>query len=179
MSKKKTVVINIIGAPGSGKSTFASKLFYEMKIRNFDVELIGEYAKELVREERHATFDDELYIFAKQNHRIFRCNGKVDYIITDSPIIQKLYYQPKELDFKHLVVDTHNMYENFNIFLARDLETYETNGRNQTKEESAHIQNELKTLLNTYDILYNLHDGMLTDDQIVQHIILALEARKK
>ena len=89
-----TYVINLIGSPGSGKSTLAALLFGEMKKLGYSVDLVTEYAKELVWEERNATFDDELYIFAKQNHRIFRLNEKVDFIVTDAPLLQKLYYMP-------------------------------------------------------------------------------------
>ena len=44
----KTIVINLIGSPGTGKSTLASELFSKMKWQGYDVELVSEYAKELV-----------------------------------------------------------------------------------------------------------------------------------
>ena len=42
----ETIVINLIGAPGTGKSTVASELFSKMKWSGYDVELVSEYAKE-------------------------------------------------------------------------------------------------------------------------------------
>ena len=56
----KTTVINLIGSPGTGKSTIAAELFARMKWLGFDVELVSEYAKELVWEQRHETFKNEL-----------------------------------------------------------------------------------------------------------------------
>ena len=91
----KTVVINLIGSPGTGKSTLASELFSKMKWQGYDVELVSEYAKELVWEERTETFKNELYLFAKQHHRMFRLNNKVKYIITDRPLILSLFYNEK------------------------------------------------------------------------------------
>lgn len=48
--EEKTIVVNLIGSPGTGKSTIASELFAKMKWEGFDVELVSEYAKELVWE---------------------------------------------------------------------------------------------------------------------------------
>lgn len=47
-----TKVINLIGAPGAGKSTIASQLFSLMKWQGLDVELVSEYAKELGKKEQ-------------------------------------------------------------------------------------------------------------------------------
>ena len=88
----QTIVINLMGAPGTGKSTIASELFSKMKWLGYDVELVSEYAKELVWEERNETFKNELYLFAKQHHRMFRLNNKVKYIITDRPLILSIFY---------------------------------------------------------------------------------------
>lgn len=161
-SMKKTKVINIIGAPSAGKSTMAAKLFYELKVKGYTVELITEYAKDLVYEERHATFDDELYVFAKQNHRIHRCIGKVDFVITDAPIVQKLYYQPKEFDFRQTVMNVFNQYDNINFFLKRKGYDYETAGRLNTEEESERIHREMMQLLDKFGVRYEdiTHDDL-------------------
>lgn len=104
----KTTVINLIGAPGTGKSTLASELFALMKWQGYDVEIVSEYAKELVWEERTETFKNELYLFAKQHHRMFRLKDKVQYIITDRPLILSLFYNYKygdnSIDFKNIVL---------------------------------------------------------------------------
>ena len=43
-----TRVINLLGAPGAGKSTAAAGLFYRMKKEFLSVELVTEYAKDLI-----------------------------------------------------------------------------------------------------------------------------------
>jgi hypothetical protein len=41
-----------------------------MKQAGMSVELVTEYAKHLVWEDRKATLDDQLYVTATQNHRL-------------------------------------------------------------------------------------------------------------
>ena len=110
-----------------------------MKWLGYDVELVSEYAKELVWEERNETFKNELYLFAKQHHRMFRLNGKVKYIITDRPLILSVFYNKKYGDnsntFKNLVLQEVNKFKNIDIFLNRT-KPYVQKGRNQTEEES-------------------------------------------
>ena len=149
----KTTVINLIGSPGTGKSTIAAELFARMKWLGFDVELVSEYAKELVWEQRHETFKNELYLFAKQHHRLFRLKGKVKFIITDRPLILSLFYNGKYGDgsenFKNLVLEEVNKFDNVNIFLHRT-KPYVAKGRNQTEEESKEFAKEMLELVRTY-----------------------------
>ena len=43
----KTYVINIIGAPGVGKTTISALLFAKLKLRGYICEYVQEYAKKL------------------------------------------------------------------------------------------------------------------------------------
>lgn len=133
---KNTKIINFWAGPGSGKSTSAAHLFAVLKQNDYDCELVTEFAKQLVWQERHATFNDQLYILSKQNHKLETLRGKVDYIISDSPICLSLIYQPKDYyaSFKSLVWDIWNSYDNVNIFLNRT-KKYNPNGRNQKKKK--------------------------------------------
>lgn len=146
----QTIVINLMGAPGTGKSTIASELFSKMKWLGYDVELVSEYAKELVWEERNETFKNELYLFAKQHHRMFRLNNKVRYIITDRPLILSIFYNKKYGDnsevFKNLVLQEINKFKNINIFLNRT-KPYVQKGRNQTEEESKEFASEMLNIV--------------------------------
>ena len=47
-------VINLFGGPGCGKSTTAADLFARMKLRGLSVELVTEYAKDVVWDEKAA-----------------------------------------------------------------------------------------------------------------------------
>lgn len=84
-------VINLLSGPGAGKSTTAAGLFYQMKLKGINVELITEYAKDMTWEERYNTLSNQLYIFAKQYSRQLRVKNKVDYIVTDSPLLLSFF----------------------------------------------------------------------------------------
>ena len=171
---KNTLVVNLIAAPSSGKSTLMADIFAKLKWLNIDCEMVSEFAKELVWEERKETFKDELYIFAKQNHRLFRVNGKVDVIVTDRPLILTMLYnnkygkKSKELD--ELVLAEFNEYNNLNYFVNR-VKPYNPNGRNQSVDEADEIAEELYNLLIKCRIGFNYVDGVPnTAELIVEQI---------
>jgi len=175
---KDTIIVNLIASPSSGKSTMMGDIFSKLKWMDIDCELVTEFAKDLIWEERTETFKDELYIFAKQNHRLFRVNSKVDVIITDRPLILTVLYNnrygTKSKELNDLVVSEFNKYHNLNYFINRK-KKYNPNGRNQTEQESDEIAVDIKTILNTYNIPYTKVDGVPESvDKIINDIIRKL-----
>ena len=43
---KETLVINLFGGPGCGKSTTMARLFADLKARGYNVEMVSEFAKD-------------------------------------------------------------------------------------------------------------------------------------
>ena len=151
---KKALVINLFGGPGCGKSTTMARIFAELKILGYNAEMVSEFAKDLVYEQRQETMKDELYIFAKQHHRMFRVNDKVDIIITDRPLLlTNVYaslYLPKDefqKDLLQLVNTTFSGFNNVNILLDREGVNYHTEGRLQDESQSKEIDEMTKTEL--------------------------------
>ena len=151
----KTLVINLIGGPGSGKSTTASGIFYTLKKMGINCEMALEFAKDKVWEESYKILDDQFYIFGKQFHKLFRLNGKVDVIITDSPlVISMLYNKTPSKYFNDFVLEQFNTFYNLTFFLNRP-ENYQEEGRIQTKEESEALDNVLKDILHKNDVYFH------------------------
>lgn len=168
---KNTLVVNLIGGPGAGKSTTMAGVFSKLKSLGVDAEMVTEFAKELVWENRKDTMKDETYIFAKQAHRIFRVNGQVDAIITDRPIILTVLYNnkygEKSPNLDALVAETFEKYNNVNYFLNR-VKEYNPNGRNQTEEESDEIAEGLLKIMDDYGYDYKI---LPADENVVDIIV--------
>lgn len=145
-------VINIFGGPGIGKSTTAAGLFTKMKLAGYRVELVTEYAKDLTYEAAHSVLGNQLAILGEQDRRLRRLNGKVDYVITDSPLLIGLVYvvQPyNEPWFTNAVTGAFNSYENINVVLHR-VKPYQLYGRNHTESQAIEIDRKIEGILAEY-----------------------------
>ena len=157
-----TKIINMFGGPSSGKSTCAAGLFYKMKLKHMSVELVSEYAKKLLYAGRlENMLDQQEYIFAKQNHLLHTLRDRVDYIITDSPLLLSNVYVSKDWtcvkSFKDLVTQTFNTYDNINIVLNRP-SVFEKEGRRHNEEESITIDGEVKQMLTDANVNYHVFE---------------------
>jgi len=140
-------VINLFAGPGAGKSTTAAGLFYKMKTDGFKVELVTEFAKEKVYDGHLGCLEDQIYVFAKQQRRLKRLVGSVDYAISDSPLLLSIIYN-KDLssNFDNLVLDFWGHYTNWNYFIVRD-KPYAQYGRVQNEEQAMEIDLRVLALL--------------------------------
>lgn len=90
-----TIIVNLFGAPSSGKSTTRAGIFHELKLLQVNCEEVYEYAKNLTWEQRFRTLECQPYVFGKQLYRIETLMDQVDVIITDSPVLLSAFYGRK------------------------------------------------------------------------------------
>lgn len=155
----ETLIVNLYAGPGTGKSTCMAGVFCELKLRGVNCEMAPEFAKEKVWENSIETLDDQIYVFGKQLHTIRRLLGKVDIIITDSPLLFSIHYGANENEaFRRLVVDVYHRYLNLDIFLERKKE-YNPAGRLQTKEEAVAMDFQIKALLTEHNPNYYIFES--------------------
>lgn len=173
---KKTIVVNLIGGPGAGKSTFATMLFTKLKMRGMSCEYVEEFAKKLVWEGNDMAIKNQLYIFANQDYSLYRVKGKVDVLITDSPLLLSIYYNDvlpeeykcKKETFDKMVIDRYNSYENLLFYLERNF-PYVKEGRYQSEEESIVVNDKLKQMLKELDIDYTkINSSEESADKVVE-----------
>lgn len=155
----KTKVINLYGGPSSGKSTQASGLFYKMKQQGYSVELVNEFAKECVWEGNVPMLKDQLWVLAHQHRKLVRLKDKVEYIITDSPVLLSIAYRtvydgPMYTEaIDTLALECYNMYDNIDVFLNRTTEFTDV-GRAQDLEVSKHIDAHILKILIDLNVPY-------------------------
>jgi hypothetical protein len=150
------IVVNLFAGPGVGKSTTAARIFAELKMHGVNCEMALEFAKDKVWEESFKTMDDQIYIFGKQFHKIWRLKDKVDVIICDSPLPISIVYDKENSEAFHtLIMEQFNKFDNYNVLLTRSGE-YQKEGRVQTEEEAKEVDEIVKKVLKDYNIVHRV-----------------------
>lgn len=169
------IVINAFGGPGSGKSVSCMDICQQLKKLGYNAEYVQEYAKELVYAEDWETLDGspqhQFEVLQEQLARVDRLYGKVDFIVTDSPILLNGVYN-KELtpEYDQMVTSLYNDFENFTYFVERDASSYQQEGRIQNLEESQKIDKDIKDLLTDKNIYFGTYNHE-TIDKVVNNSI--------
>ena len=129
------------------------------KWHGVDCEYVSEYAKDRVWQgDQFVLQHCQLYVTGKQCLKIARLIGKVDVIVTDSPIAIGAMYTDEQ-PYKDVCIYEAKKYKRtFNVFIKRH-KVYNTNGRNQTEEEALTIDEQIKQMLKDNCIDYTDVDG--------------------
>jgi len=143
-----TKIINLYGGPGCGKSTTAAGIFYHLKNKGYKIEFVTEYAKDLVWEDRVSDLEIQIYIFAKQYRKMLTvASHKVDYIVTDSPLLLSAVYGHNDSDnFKSLVFEKYKEFDNIDFMLSR-AKPYALFGRTQTEKQAVELDERIQDYL--------------------------------
>lgn len=150
----RTKVLNLYGGAGCGKSTTAAAVFASLKNKGVSAELVTEYAKGWAWQERKIHPLDQYYLFGKQLQRESCLYGKVDVIVTDSPIGVSAYYAQRytapeiaeSIRACHQAVRAQNLVDNFDVYLKRT-KAYNPKGRYETEEQAREVDVQMRVFL--------------------------------
>lgn len=176
-----TVVINAFAGAGAGKTTACLEISEKLKKSGYVVEYVQEYAKDLVWEENWEMLDGteahQFQILQEQINRVDRLIGKTQFIVTDSPILLNGIYN-KELtaEYTDMLSELYSQYNNFNFYVERDINNYETDGRLQTLEESIAKDQEVIDMLDDFQLYFGRYNHD-TVDKIVNNAIKTYSKR--
>jgi hypothetical protein len=177
MATKSTLVVNLYAGPGAGKTTCAWLVAGELKKLGVVTEYVPEYAKELVWDDRtdllDGSYKNQTAVLAEQNRRIERLRGKVDVIVTDSPLLMSSMYAKENVEqFEQLDFSMYNRCDNFNLFIIRG-NGFEQEGRIHSLQESKEIDEEIKGFLDEHGVYYGTYEHN-TLDVVVRNIQASL-----
>jgi hypothetical protein len=169
-----TLVVNLFAGPGTGKSTTAAGVFSRLKEAGVSAELVHEFAKDLVWEERHMALGFQPYIFGKQSYHIHRLLGQVDVIVTDAPVILSSHIYGEgdgyaDGPFKEFAMQTFKKWRTYNMILVRNVKEHPFvgKGRLQDQQEAEEIDRRITRMLGDNVIP---HDAMIMNDKTAEHL---------
>lgn len=179
-----TLVVNMLGGSGIGKSTTAAGLYYQMKLAHKNVELVREYVKLLAWQGIKPGQYDQVNIFGEQCKLEHSLYGKVDYIVTDSPIILAPIYEhyyhgdsmTEEAALKFLDKSNKNGVKQLNILLERT-KNYDERGRYQTLEEAKVVDKMVSTFLADHGMTFHRVGG--SEETRAKQIMEIIENEQK
>ena len=168
-----TTVVNLFGGPGVGKSTLACGLFYFMKIKHLNAELVREYVKAWAWESRPIGEYDQFYISGKQAKYESLLYNKVEFLITDCPIILSPIYESfagnddpvtKVGSFKFMKQAEAKGIKYKNYVLARDKNVpYDVKGRYNSIKTAGDIDKFMQEKLSEWEVPFTLVDCKYDD----------------
>lgn len=169
-----TRILTLYGGPGTGKSTTAARVFTMFKELGVSVEMAREYVKRWAWEGRQISGFDEYYFVGKQIREESHLFNKVDYIVSDKPLVMDIYYARKYASptiAKGIEGAVTSFYQaaaehghrHFHLFLRRS-KTYDPRGRYEDEQTALAMDGEIRLLLEELRYPYEECD---TDDQSV------------
>lgn len=162
-----SLVINLYGGPGTGKSTTATGVFNLLKKAGVNAEYVQEYVKQWAWEERKPVREDQFYFFGKQARKEYSLFKNCDVIVTDSPVTLCAYYakhfgtQEQSDLFQNMAKVYYDMVQNqgheyIHVWLNR-VKGFNPKGRFQTEEQAREIDRLMQKMMEDelkLDLLY-------------------------
>lgn len=171
---EKTLVVSFLSQPNTGKSTLAAEIFAVLKKKQeFNVELVTEYAKDLVWDNKSDILENnQLLVSGNQFERLRRLVGKVDIIIQDTSLLLGAIFEKRVLGLEQVLLYYYNLFNNLNFFLEYPENVkFSTIGRvEKSLEETRQVGKEIIQFLNRQNIPFIILNNKNKLEQAIKEI---------
>lgn len=179
-------LVNIFGAPGTGKSTLAAGLVHALKMDGHEAVLVPELFKVLALKNHQPTYLDEVLLFGKQIEIESQYYGLAKFIVSECPLELHAFY----VDYGNIASESGAVFGERGTDAASQLVrrlrhtrpevsvdnfvlmpgsfAYSREGRYQNEQESNRIARNLLDYLSGYGIPYRLPNP---DATFIKHIL--------
>lgn len=117
--KEKTIVINIFGLNGKDKYALAVFILYKLLLKGFTCKFISDFSADA------SEFGCPMYTTGKRLYDIQSAYGTVDYIITDTPIVEDCIYSEMNSSLNSFTITEFNKFNNFNICINDAFQSFD------------------------------------------------------
>lgn len=156
--------ICLFGAPGAGKTVLTHELFVHYKKKGRNCEIVNELAREWAYLDRPIQSMDQIYLFGTQLNRedSLLSRNKVDFIISDSPVLLNSYYGvKKDGDLFHSYFQMFMAFEkkfpSINLFCMNNPNyLFHSEGRFHTRDEADDISREMIDYMKKAGVEYHV-----------------------
>ena len=166
-----TVFINLVGGPGSGKSTTAAGLFAELKKGPLKVEFLREPIQRHIYQNDTLMMQSQIPLFGEDILQLYSVNGKVDVCIRDTSLLNNIVYDREDNPLFHsLVIQEYKKFTNIDFFINRGDIPFEEYGRIHTYEQSLELDQKIKDVYRFANIPLIEVDSMTAVEEILDAI---------
>lgn len=171
------LIVNLIGAPATRKSTTAFALFAELKKRGINCEVAAEVAKEYVFENNKNALEYQLIVWASQAYRLWNAANHTDIVLCDAPLLLGLIYLTSaSVSMCNVILEEHHKYTSLNILMPfRVDDIYSMSGRVHNFTEAETIHQNIQDVLDIHNIPFIRYEDY-TEHELVSIILEASEA---
>ncbi len=173
-----TTVINLLGGPGIGKSVLAAELYAHMKKKGLNVEMVREVAKDYVYDGKKIGPFEQISILGEQIKKESSLFNKVDYIVTDSPVLLGAFY----LEYNHkqdlaseFVSNYYRFSRNQGIkflnYIIPRRGKYQTEGRYESEQDAKCLDSAIRYYLVTEFYTFNPFNKPVSNSKIIKRIM--------
>lgn len=146
------LIIEIMGAPCTGKTTLATELFTLAKQKGLRVEMCSEIAKQWIYN-NDIRMQDQFSIIAAQyleNHKYDPILKNIDILIVEAPIWLQLSYGEELSEIAHIALKKRDLSHRYEAILLTEPYKFDNLGRNPEKNEQFHPKRLKKYIAKNY-----------------------------